>query len=66
MIEVLKGFKIPNLFAVTAFPFAIGSQNGNAGTRPYAWDDLLISPSHIFPVIILPTIAVMIAFKGVK
>ena len=60
---VTKGFKVPDIFSVTAFPFQVGSQFPKSGTRPYAWDDLLIRPALFFPIVIVPTLVIYSIFK---
>jgi hypothetical protein len=65
-IEVTKGFKISQVFAVTAYPFAVGSQKGTQGVRPLAWDDLLHTPSLFISVVIIPVFVAYLAIKAVK
>lgn len=65
-IEVTKGFKISQVFALTAYPFAVGSQNGTQGVRPWAWDDLLHTPSMLISVVIIPIAVAVMAIKAVK
>lgn len=66
LIEVTKGFRVSQIFAVTAFPFAVGSQEGTQGVRPWAWDDLLHTPSLLVSVVIMPVFVAYLATKAVK
>lgn len=64
---VTTGYQISNIFAVTAYPFQVGSQfPKDGGIRPYAWDDILHKPSLIFNLILFPILGVMIAMRGIK
>lgn len=54
-----------------AYPFSFPVGHGNGVVTqdqiiPVTWGDIAIYPPYIFPVIVLPIIAVMLVYKGLN
>jgi len=68
MTEIKRGYFLPYL-DFTAIPFSIPDftpQSGENYRYKYRWADFVINPKAIFPVIVLPIVAVMLALKVVS